>query len=448
MKKFGLAFIALVAVGVIYYLTVGSTQIVTEIKKEINNEVVELEKSGFIIEEREIKEKSEHFVIDFNDTKSITKYIKKSSHSLSQAEVELLKGLKVAVDIEYTPTVKDAISFDIYPIKLPSFLYEEIKDDNKSIEAIDKMLKEKLILVHVNINKLLSGFDGYLKDIDTKFNNGDIDGAFATKGFTFNGDIQGEDIKNLQQGIQKISFKAGEEIELALSNIKLFVKNPIVTKYGNNSSNYTIESLNLKDKNSNNFSLIVNSISGSSEDIKKGELIDGIAKFTIASIDYSADNEKILVKNTNGDIKIENVNIDAMEELEDILDNDNASFEQMMPIIKKITKSDLLFNLSNLSLDSITNNGKELKGLKISALAKINKNFDWKGVDTDPMLLMQLGDIKANITLSDELFGVIAQDPNMMMVMMLTQPVDKNGTKVYDLEFTQGSFKVNGKPFM
>jgi hypothetical protein len=447
MKKLGLAFIALVAVGVIYYLTVGSAQIVTEIKKEVNNEVAELEKSGFIIEEREIKEKSEHLVIDFNDTKSITKYIKKSSHSLSPAEIELLKGLKVAIDIEYIPTAKDAISFDIYPTKLPTLFYKEIEDD-KSIEAIDKMLKEKLILVHINVNKLLSGFDGYIKDINTNFGNGDVDGEFVTKGFTFNGDIQDEDIKNLQQNIEKISFKDGEEIELILSNIKLFVKNPIVTKYGNNSSNYTIESLNLKDKNSNNFSLIANSISGSSEDIKKGEFIDGIAKFNIASIDYSIDNEKILLKNTNADIKIENINIDAMEELEDILEDDNASFEQMMPMIKKITKSDLLFNLSNLSLDSITSNGKEIKGLKISALAKINKNFDWKGVDTNPMLLMQLGDIKANITLSDELFGLIAQDPNMMMVMMLTQPVDKNGTKVYDLEFTQGSLKVNGKPFM
>jgi hypothetical protein len=447
MKKTGLSFIALVAVGAIYYFTVGSTQIVTEIKEEINREVTTLEKSGFIVEEREVKEKSEHFVIELNDTKNITKYLKEGSSDISKEDVELLKGLKVGVDIEYTPTVKDALSFEIYPIKLPLFLYEEIKDDNESIEAIDKMLKDKLILVHMNINKLLSGFDGYLKDIDTKFGD-DKNGHFITKGFSFKGDIKDEDIKNLQQNIKEMSFEIEKEMEMRLSNLKIFIENPIDAKYADNSSNYTIESLNIKSENNDSFSLIVNSISGSSKDTQKGELIDGIANFKIASIDYNDKNQKILLKNTNADIKIENLNIDAVKKLEDISEDENISFEQIVPILKEITKSAISLNISNLSIESIISKGKEMDGFNISALAKADKNFDWKGVESNPMMLTQLGDIKAHIALSKELFGVIAQDPNMMMVMMLTQPVDKNGSKIYDLEFSQGSLKVNGKPFM
>ena len=106
------------------------------------------------------------------------------------------------------------------------------------------------------------------------------------------------------------------------------------------------------------------------------------------------------------------------------------------------------FSISNLSLESITNNGQKMDGFNITALAKVNKDFDWKGVETDPMRLIQLGDIQAEIALSNGLFSVVAQDPKMMMVMMMAQPVDKNGAKVYNLEFSQGSLKVNGKPFM
>jgi hypothetical protein len=446
MKKIGLAFIALISVGAIYYFTVGSTQIVTEIKKEINHEVIKLEKSGFVVENREVKESSEHFIIEINNTKDITKYLKKDNPNISEADIEILKGLKVGIDIEYTPTVKDAIALDIYPIKLPIFLYEEIKDDNKSLEAIDKMLKDKLILVHLNINKLLSGFDGYLKDIDTKFGD-NREGHLLTKGFLFKGDIKDDNIKNLHQDIKEMSFEAGKEIKMVLSNLKIFIENPI-DEYGNNSSNYTIESLDIKNESNDSFSLIVKNISGSSKDTQKGELIDGIANFKIASIDYSTNNEKILLKDTNTDIKIENLNIDAMKRLENISEDKNISFEQMIPLLKKITQSALSLNISDLSIKSITNNGKEIDGFNISALAKTNKNFDWKGVESNPMLLMQLGDIEANIALSNELFNIIGQAPNMMMVMMLTQPIDKNGTKVYDLEFTQGSLKVNGKPFM
>ncbi len=449
MKKSILAFVALVAVAGIYYMTIGSTQIVTEIKKEINHEIIELKKSGFIVEDRVIREEAEHFVIDFNNTQDITKYIKKSNNSISQSEVELLKGLKIGVDIEYTPTAKDAIAFDIYPIKLPMFLYEEMREDNESIVAIDKMLKEKLLLVHISVNKLLSGFDGYLKDINTKFDNGKSNGHFTIKGFSFNGDIKDEDVKNLKQNIKEMSFKIGKEIHIALSDLKVFIENPTDAKYNNNSSNYTLKSLNIENReNGENLSLIINDLSGSSKDTKKGELIEGIAKIDIASIDYTTGSDKILLKKANADIKIENLNIEAMEKLEVILNDENVSFEQMIPLLKKITKSDLSFSISNLSLDNITSNGEKMQGFNIKAFAKTNKDFDWNSINNDPMVLMQLGNIQANISISNTLFSVISQDPKMMMVMMFAQPIDKNGTKVYDLEFTKGSLKVNGKPFM
>ena len=448
MKKIGIVFVVLVALIGIYYFTIGSTQIVTEIKKEINQEVTTLKSSGFVVEERDIKEKSEHFVIDFNDTKSITHYLKKSNSTISEEELALLKGLKVGIDIEYTPTVKDAISFDIYPLKLPIIFYQELKDDNKTVKAIEKRLKEKLVVVHLNVDKLLSGFDGYLKDIDTKFNDNDKNGHFITKGFSFYGDIKDNDIKNLHQNIKEFSLEVEKEIKLVLSNMKFFIQNPTDAKYSNNSSNYTLESFTLNQENNESSFLTIKNLSGSSKDSKKGEFIDGVAQFKIASIDYSANNQKVLFENLNTAINIKNVDINSIQELEKLSEDENVSLKEIIPLLKKFTKSDISFNISNLSLESITTNGNKIDGFSINAQAKSNKNFDWNGVELNPMKLMSLGDIKANISISNGLFSLIAQDPKMMMVMMITQPVDKNGTKVYDLEFNKGSLKVNGKPFM
>jgi hypothetical protein len=58
--------------------------------------------------------------------------------------------------------------------------------------------------------------------------------------------------------------------------------------------------------------------------------------------------------------------------------------------------------------------------------------------------------INANLTLSlsSELFTILSQQPQAMMAMMLFQPKDVNGEKVYKVELKDGSVKVNGQSIM
>ena len=67
MKKSGFGIIGLILVAAIYYFTAGSAQITEEMKKQVNNELTTLEQNGFGVNNREIKETEEHFVLSFDD---------------------------------------------------------------------------------------------------------------------------------------------------------------------------------------------------------------------------------------------------------------------------------------------------------------------------------------------------------------------------------------------
>ena len=69
-------------------------------------------------------------------------------------------------------------------------------------------------------------------------------------------------------------------------------------------------------------------------------------------------------------------------------------------------------------------------------------------MDYNPLAVTNLINAKINIEASNELVTIISSDPRAMVMMMIMQPIDKNGKKYYDIEFSKGSLKINGKPFM
>jgi len=442
IKKIVLAVVALVAIVWIYYLTVGSKQIVVEMKKEVNKEILTLKKSGFNVENREVKGNKEHLVIDFNNTKEIAKYVNSKSNDITDEDIALLKGLKVGLDIEYNPTAKNAMGIDIYPIKLPTIFYKNINsEDKKVVETIEKMVKSKDFLVHININKLLLGFDGYVKDIDKEL---------KLKGFKFDGDIKGEEIRNVNQTIKEVSYTLPKEFKFELLNSKIFMSNPIDKSF-NNVTKYSVKKIDIKGEGNDTTSIVLNSITGTSKDSKEDKLVDSVLKFNIASVDYVAEGTKNILKNIDTNIKIDNMNIEAFKELNKILSKnleEKDSFAKMIPILKKIVSSDISIDIPNISIEEIIKDGKNIKGFKLKASTTVDKNFDFKQIENNPLAINSLFNAKVNIEASSEFISLISSDPRAMVMMMVLQPIDKNGKKYYDIEFSKGSLKINGKPFM
>ncbi len=72
----------------------------------------------------------------------------------------------IGLDMEYNPSPTKAIAVDIYPIKLPDIIDIALRDsgDESAIDRVKSMLSNRAVLIHIEVNKLATAFDGYLKD--------------------------------------------------------------------------------------------------------------------------------------------------------------------------------------------------------------------------------------------------------------------------------------------
>jgi len=444
MKKIALALIALIALFVIYYMTIGSKQLTVEIKKEVNRELVQLKQSGFGVDEQNLSKDKQKVILTFQDTNKITTYINSQGQQLNKNDIEILQGMQVGIDMEYNPNSSDAIAMDIYPIKLPDIFYQDINQEDKLVVVeLEKMIKEKLFLTHVNINKLLSSFDGYVKDINKEFKDNGTTAHLVTKGFKFNGTIEDEKIEDIKQTLETISYQIDDKLNINLNGLTTNVKNSDKSLYNN--VEYSIKSFDIINKIENPFSIKINNITGLSQDKLKANLLNSESRVKISSINFTQNGKKTILNSIIMDTSINNINKKALEKLN--IDN-NSSFEQIIPLLKEIVKDDISIDIPNISIAKITNDGKSFDGFKIKALVKVEKNFDWQSLENNPLALTNLFDAKVNIEASNEFVNLISTNPQVMVMMMVMQPIDKNGKKYYDIKFSKGSLKINGKPFM
>ena len=444
MKKIGLAIVALILIFVIYYITAGSKQITKEMKQEVHKELIQLEDSGFKINEQNSSKNKQHIVVTFQDINKITTYFNNIGQHISSSDIEILKGMQMGVDIEYMPRAKDAVGIDIYPLKLPTSFYKDIREEDKIIVTkIEKMIKDKLFLTHIDIDKLLSHFDGYVKDIDKKLEDNENTIHIITKGIKFNGTIKDEKIEDISQKMDILSLEVTNELNISLSKITSTVTN------NNENIAYSIKSFDITNKADNPFVLSIDNITGSSQDIPKNNLLDTISKIKIHSIKFNDNGKKTTLNNISMKTSLNNINKKALEKLQQIASDNNSSFEQFMPLLKEIIKDNISIDIPNISVAKITNNsGKSFDGFKLKALIKVDKQFDWKTLDNDPLSIINIIDAKVNIKASNELVNILSSDPQAMVMMMIIQPIDKNGSKHYNIEFKKGSLKINGKPLM
>ncbi|MCK4442097.1 MAG: DUF945 family protein, partial [Sulfurovaceae bacterium] len=271
-----------------------------------------------------------------------------------------------------------------------------------------------------------------------------------SKGFKFDGTIKDKKIESIKEVLDTLSFKADNQFDINLLGLTTTLKNNS-NKTLNNDIKYSIKSFNIISKVEEPFSLKINDITGLSQDTLKGDLLDSEGKVKIASIDFNRNGQKTILNSITMDSIVKNINKKALEKLEKLSSenmNNNNSFEQFIPILKEIIKDDISIDIPNISIAKITTDGKSFNGFNLKALVKVSKDFDLKSIDSDPLAISKLLNAKVNIEASNELISLISSNPQAMVMMMVLQPVEKNGKKYYDIEFSKGSLKINGKPFM
>lgn len=441
MKKSGFGIIGLILVAALYYFTAGSAQITEKMKKQVNDELTTLQQNGFGINNREIKETEEHFVLSFDEPAKITSYLSSQGAEVAQEDILAFKGLKIGVDAKYLNDSYSALSLDIYPVGLPKSLLQEIEEEDKAaLERIKKMMADKTLLVHLDFNKLLTGFKGRIKDINETFEDeGKV--TFISEGFKFEGDIENEKVKTVRQTLELFSVEADKELTMKLSN---FTSNYTLTGPSpyDSKSGYFVGKIELQGESE--FSMLMKDLNVNAVSSVKNDLLQSSISTKTGMIELTEAQKKYKMNDILFDFNIDNLDIVSFEALQGVDVNDEKTINALT---QKILAKGITMNIPNFSAKKITESGKTMDGFTLNSSLSIDKSFDINAVSQDPLAVLNALSSKTNISVSNELFIRIAQEPKAMMVLMLLPPVEKAGKKIYEIEFIKGKITVNGASF-
>ncbi|MBD3789701.1 MAG: DUF945 family protein [Campylobacterales bacterium] len=442
MKKILLGAATLIAAGAIYYFTSGSEKLTEEMKQNVNAELTSLQQQGFTIDQREIRAADEHFVMTFNDPQKIAAYMSKQGMMMNVEDAKILQGMGMGVDVHYLPNTLDAISVDIYPVTLPQSIIQSAveEDDKKALVTIQKLMEQKTFLVHVDFDKLLSGFKGYVKDIHEKF-EADKTVTLTMEGFTFKGSIDKERelVKTATQNLKIISIEAANEFVMKLTDLQGDYQLTGVSKY-DTLSHYEIANIAVDGKD---FAIHFNHIVGQSDSAQKNDLLSASGKSTIDTITVDANGTSSKLDALTYDINISNLDINAIEQLSQTDPKDEI---KLKAALQALLSKGIALDINTIGVEKIETEGKQLGGFALNGQFTIEKGLDIQTLENNPMAGINAISSKAKVELSTELFALIAEQPRSMMALMMFPPKDANGKKIYEIEFAQGMLKVNGMP--
>ena len=444
-KKFGLGIVGVILIAVIYYFTAGSEKLTNEMKMRVNTELTMIKNNGFAVQERDIKEKTEHFVLSVNDPKKIVNFFKQQGSEMSMEDAKLLVGMKIGVDLQYLNDTYSALSADMYPLNLPTAISNAKDLDNADkalIKQLNDMLKRKALLVHVDFNKLLSSFKGYVKDIHETFTVETIV-KVVLEGNTFEGKIKDDSLTNLSQKIKHIAVTSGDELDITLNTLESQYTLDGASMYDSNYK-YSIAQVKVGGKKKDNtFSLAMQKIQGNNETSVKNNFANNKTQFQVKEITLLDNKQKTKLLQSNFVFTIENLDMDILKQLEAATTEEETNKLTQMLIAKGIK-----MEIPNFEVKKMEYLGKTFDGFALSSSLSFNKTANFSAIQTNPLAALSAINTKTKIILSDALFTLISQQPKAMMLAMMIQPKVVNGKKVYELELKDGKLSVNGQSLM
>ena len=120
----------------------------------------------------------------------------------------------------------------------------------------------------------------------------------------------------------------------------------------------------------------------------------------------------------------------------------------MTSVLQQLISKGINLNINTISAQNINYMKRALDDFNLSAHLDIDKSLDITALQQNPLLALSAIDANLQLSLSPALFRFISEQPKAMLMMMLFQPQDVNGKKVYGVELKDGKLLVNGKPVM
>ena len=209
----------------------------------------------------------------------------------------------------------------------------------------------------------------------------------------------------------------------------------------NSKSGYSVEKIEIQGEPA--FSMLMKNLNVNAVSSVKNDLLKSSISTKTGMIELTEAQKKYKMNDILFDFNIDNLDIISFEALQGVDINDEKAINALS---QKILSKGITMNIPNFSVKKIAENGKTMDGFTLSSSLSIDKSFDINAVSQDPLAALNALSSKTNISVSNELFARIAQEPRAMMVLMLMPPVEKEGKKIYEIEFSKGKLTVNGTP--
>ena len=439
-KKWGIALLGLLAAAGLFYFTVGKGKLIEEMQTQVHRQLSVMAQQGFKVETAKKAKDQEHIVLVFEDPQKITALFQAQGIHITPETAAMLQGLKVAVDLHYLPDTSHAVSADIYPLTLPKKLLKEKADPErkKVIAHLQEMLKRKAILLHIALSKTGSHFDGSMKDINETIQTRNVP-HITMKGFDFNGDMKQGKLKALHEDLKFIGIEDKQGLHTNIKNIHADYIITGDTPY-DDTLNYTINNITIGQKDK--FAYEMNGTHVDTISHNQNNLLDTEVKTAIKTATLTTKKSKAALEDIILEMKADHLDINALK----ILQNRSASSkDDADKALKQLLSKGVVFEIPNFSIARIHKENQTLQGLTMHAKFKIDKGFDPAAARRSPLAVLDKIDAEIDIALSNDLFAMIAQQPQSMMVLMLFPPKDMGDKKQYIIQLHNGKLTLNGK---
>ncbi len=404
------------------------------VEVKVDEQIALLQTYGFETKEKVGSTDAKHFTISLVDVDKFIKHFPQYESFFEEDKKDLLKEFKFGVDVSSSSAI---VSADIYPVSFPKEIFSQQEKD-----IIQKLIDKKALLLKINYNGVTEKIDGILKDIDEKIKEVNLK-VIGLNFYVTNDDKMdlGYRVKNLN-----LSSLSKEKFTVDLKQIS--------SQMSYEGLNYQVINGFIKsdkvffDMNGS----IVNLIDIDAEFISdvKDNLVDSHIKTTIKSIDADIAKKKVVLDNFIFDYGVNNIDLVAFDKLSKLLNKKNPDFEspEVTKIVEKLLSYGVGLDLNKFGVENITYDKESVKGFLVESKINIAKDPSFlKNFQISPMLAISAVEMKSKIELSNELFSLIMRDPNAMMLMMF-QPKDENGQKVYEIDLKDGALSINGQPMM
>ena len=281
-----------------------------------------------------------------------------------------------------------------------------------------------------------------MKDINETIKDDKISMQVQLSKLVFSGDIKDQTINAMKQTLKSLSVDVSDTLNLSLNGLKstYVITGDSAYDY---KTEYSIESIHMQQKNAillNILNFEVLADSGVTNSLLYSHL-----KTKTKRIDISQENEKIILDNLHFDIKADKLDVKAIEALGKIDPNNE---KEINTAAQALISQGLQLEIPEFSIAHIETKGDKIGGFNLDLLVDVDKSLNIAALQQNPMLALNALNANINLSLSPALFTLLAQQPQAVMAMMLFQPKDVQGKKVYKFELKDGKVTVNGAPVM